>query len=184
MTRIAASPDPAAVDLFIQLMLASAAIPGQFPPVLIDVEAGGRRYQEMHVDGGATSQVFVYPIGLDFSALAAQHIAERVRTLYVVRNARLDPEWAQTERRTFRIAARAIASLIQTQGVGDLYRIYLIAKRDGLDFNLASIPSTFDAPHAMQFDVDYMQALFQVGYDLAAQGYPWEKAPPGYAGSS
>lgn len=88
----------------------------------------------------------VYPIGLDFSALAIQHNAARVRTLYVARDSRLDPEWAQTERRTFKIAARAIASLIQTQGVGDLYRIYLAAERDGLDFKLAYIPATFNAP--------------------------------------
>lgn len=177
MTRIASSQDPAALDLFISIMLASASIPGEFPPVLIDVEAGGRTYQEMHVDGGTMAQVFVYPIGLDFGALAAEHKAPRQRTLYVIRNARLDPEWAQIERRTFKIASRAISSLIQTQGMGDLYRIYLTAQRDGLDFNLAYIPSSFKFPHRKHFDTDYMRALFQTGHDLAAREYPWEKTP-------
>jgi predicted acylesterase/phospholipase RssA len=180
MTRIAVSRDPQALDLFHSLMIASAAIPGAFPPVMIDVEAGGRRYQEMHVDGGAMAQVFVYPVGLDFEALAAAHDAERRRTLYVIRNSRLDPEWAQVERRTLTIAGRAISSLIQTQGVGDLYRIYLTAQRDGLDFNLAYIPASFNAPHKKDFETDYMRALFKVGYDLAAKGYPWEKTPPDY----
>ena len=50
-----------------------------------------------------------------------------------VRNSQLDPEWAQVERRTLTIAVRVIASLIQTQGVGDLYRIYLTAQRPGTD---------------------------------------------------
>jgi predicted acylesterase/phospholipase RssA len=181
MTRIASSRDSAAQDLFVSLMLASAAIPGAFPPVLVDVEVDGRKYQEMHVDGGTMAQVFVYPIGLDFRALADEYHAGRERTLYVVRNARLDPEWAQIERRTLSIAARAISSLIQTQGLGDLYRIYLAAERDGLDFNLAYIPASFKAPHREQFDTEYMRALFNVGYELAVKGYPWEKTPPSYS---
>jgi predicted acylesterase/phospholipase RssA len=181
MTRIASSRDPAAVDLFVSLMLASAAIPGEFPPVLIEVEAHGQTFHEMHVDGGATAQVFVYPIGLDFNTLTREHGASRERSLYVIRNARLDPDWAQVERKTFSIAKRAISSLIQTQSVGDLYRIYLEAERDGLDFNLAHIPSSFKAPHGEPFNTEYMRALFDVGYDLAAKGYAWEKTPPGYA---
>src|SRR5262245_27739412 len=98
----------------------------------------------MHVDGGAMAQVFVYPIGLDFEALAVEHDAQRARTLYVIRNSRLDPHWAQVERRTLSIAARAISSLIHTQGVGDLYRIFLTAQRDGLDFisRISQRPST------------------------------------------
>jgi predicted acylesterase/phospholipase RssA len=182
MTRIAATRHPRALDLFHSLMIASAAIPGAFPPVMIDVDAGGRRYQEMHVDGGAMAQVFVYPIGLDFEALAAEHHAERARTLYVIRNSRLDPDWAQVERRTLSIAGRAISSLIHTQGVGDLYRIFLTAQRDGLDFNLAYIPATFHQPHTQDFDPEYMRPLYSLGYTMAAGGYPWEKAPPDFVG--
>jgi predicted acylesterase/phospholipase RssA len=184
MTRIAATRHPRALDLFHSLMIASAAIPGAFPPVMIDVDAGGRRYQEMHVDGGAMAQVFVYPTGLDFEALAVENDSERQRTLYVIRNSRLDPDWAQVERRTLSIAGRAISSLIHTQGLGDLYRIFLTAQRDGLDFNLAYIPSHFNAPHKEEFDTEYMRALFALGYDMAAGGYPWEKVPPDYANHS
>jgi predicted acylesterase/phospholipase RssA len=181
MTRIASSPAPAAVDLFVSVMLASASIPGAFPPVLVDVEAAGRRHQEMHVDGGTMAQVFVYPVGLDFEALAAENDAARERTLYVIRNARLEPEWNEVQRRGYSIAGRAIEGLIRSQGVGDLYRIYLAAQRDGLDFNLAYIPASFNVPRREQFDQQYMNALFRVGYDLAAQGYPWEKMPPHYS---
>jgi hypothetical protein len=80
------------------------------------------------------------------------------------------------------IASRAIASLIQTQGMGDLYRIYLLAHRDGIDFNLAYIPSSFSTPRNEPFDTHYMSQLFTVGYDLAAKGYPWVKVPPGFTG--
>ena len=61
--------------------------------------------------------------------------------LYIIRNARLDPDWASVERKTMTVAARAIASLTQTQGVGDLYRIYLTTQRDGVDYNLALHPT-------------------------------------------
>jgi hypothetical protein len=102
----------------------------------------------------------------------------RQRRAYVIRNARLDPDWAEVERSTMDIAGRAISSLIQTQGIGDLYRIYTMAQRDGVDFNLAYIPRSFNAPHREDFDTGYMQALFKTGFDMAAKGYPWEKAPP------
>src|SRR4029453_7617134 len=121
MTRIAATRHPRALDLFHSLMIASAAIPGAFPPVMIDVDAGGRRYQEMHVDGGAMAQVFVYPTGLDFEALAVENDSERQRTLYVIRNSRLDPDGAQGERRTLSIAGRAISWRMHTQALGALY---------------------------------------------------------------
>ncbi len=184
MTRIAATDDPRALDLFRKIMIASAAIPGAFPPMMIDVEAGGHQYQEMHVDGGTMAQVFLYPASVDIKAMTTQeHIGERERKLYIIRNSRLDPDWAQVDRRTLTIAGRAISSMIQTQGIGDLYRIYVTAQRDGLDYNLAYIPPSFNVPKKEDFDTAYMRQLFDVGYSMAAKGYPWQKTPPGFVPS-
>lgn len=180
MGKIAASGHPKALDLFRSIMIASAAIPAAFPPVMIDVEADGKRFHEMHVDGGAVAQVFVYPARFQLKERAAEMGIERERRLYVVRNSRLDPNWAEVERRTLTIAGRAIQSLILTQGVGDLYRIYAISQRDGVDYNLAFIPETFNAPHTEEFDMEYMRQLFSVGYERAVNGYPWLKKPPGF----
>jgi hypothetical protein len=180
MTKIAASGHPNALDLFRKLMMTSAAIPGAFPPTMIDVVAGGKKYQEMHVDGGTVSQVFVYPPSFKLKDAAQQMGIERERHLYVIRNARLDPEWSEVERRSLTIAGKAITSLIRTQGIGDLYRIYLNAERDGIDYNLAYIPPTFDTPHEEDFDTNYMRQLFKTGYDAAEKGYAWLKTPPGY----
>jgi predicted acylesterase/phospholipase RssA len=182
MTAIAASKDPHALTLFRKILLASSAIPAAFPPVMIDVVANGTHYQEMHVDGGAMAQVFIYPPALNIRQEAAAHGVERNRVAYVIRNARLDPEGTSVERSTLPIATRAVSSLIQTQGIGDLYRIYALAQRDHVDFNLAYIPSTFDVSRKQQFDTIYMQALFKQGHDMAVAGYPWEKFPPGYNG--
>ena len=179
---MAARDNPKALELFRKIMLASAAIPGAFPPVMIDVEVNGKPYQEMHVDGGTQAQVFLYPVGL-FNRIRQEGIKlpPRARSVYVIRNARLDPDWASVDRNTLTIAGRAISSLIQTQGVGDLYRIYLTAQQDGLDYNLAYIGADFNAEHKEDFDTAYMRALFDYGYQLAKKGYPWQKAPPGLA---
>jgi len=180
MTKIAASGSPGALELFRSIMVASAAIPAAFPPVMIDVEAGGNLYQEMHVDGGTMSQVFVYPPSLNVKEASKMRHFTRERRAYIIRNARLDPDWAEVDRKTMSIAGRAISSLIQTQGIGDLYRIYLETQRDDVDFNLAYIPATFVEPHHKEFDTDFMRALYRTGYDMALQGYPWEKIPPGF----
>lgn len=180
MGEIASSKDPKALDLFRKIMLASAAIPGAFPPVMIDVEVDGKPYQEMHVDGGAQAQVFLYPPRM-FDLIRQQGIKvnQRERSVYIIRNARLDPDWASVERSTLTIAGRAISSLIQSQGLGDLYRIYATAQQDGLDYNLAYIGADFGAEHKEDFDTAYMRALFDYGYQLGRKGYAWQKAPPG-----
>jgi predicted acylesterase/phospholipase RssA len=178
VTEIAATHRPDALALVHKILLASAAIPGTFPPVMIDVEENGKRYQEMHVDGGTANQVFVYPAASDLAKLSRENDSSRQRTLYVIRNARLDPEWAQVDRRTLPIAMRAISCLIQYQGIGDLYRIYSIARRDHVDFNLAYIPATFDTPHTTDFDTAYMRSLYDLAYGMATQGMEWSKHPP------
>jgi predicted acylesterase/phospholipase RssA len=175
MTAIAASRDPGAIALFSNVLLASASIPGAFPPVMMDVNLGGTRYQEMHVDGGTIAQVFLYP-----PSVSLANAPQRKRVAYIIRNARLDPDWASTERRTMTIAMRAIDSLTRTQGIGDLYRIYSTTQRDGIDFNLTYIPPTFDTPHKAQFDTAYMRALYTVGFNAGKSGYKWQKRPPGF----
>lgn len=177
--KIAEYGGPGALELVRKLLVASAAIPGAFPPMMIDVEVNGTKYQEMHVDGGASAQVFVYPPQLHLAELSAESGIKRERHMYIIRNARLDPDWADTERQTLTIAGRAVSSLIQTQGTGDLYRIYAIAERDGVDFNLAYIPASFDVPLPEPFDRHYMEELFKLGYEQGRAGYQWQKEPPG-----
>lgn len=64
ISKLAASKRPGVLHLIQQILIASAALPGVFPPEMIDVEVNGRKYQEMHVDGGASAQVFVFPPSL------------------------------------------------------------------------------------------------------------------------
>ena len=179
MTAIAASWHPESLYLFRRVMLASASIPGAFPPVMMDVEVDGDRYQEMHVDGGVMQQVFFYPPSFVLeSELRAAGLRHRDRRLYVIRNAHLESTASCVERRTLKIAARAIGTLIQTQGLGDVGRLYATAQRDGFDFNIAYIPNGSEAPPSNEFDPVYMKKLFDRAFELARHGYPWSKVLP------
>ena len=178
ITKIAASHSPGSLELVHKILRASAAIPGAFPPVMVNVQADGRSYSEMHVDGSVAAQVFVYWAGVRLYDLAAANGAERERKVYILRNARLDPEWSSVKRQTLSITFKAISGLLEYQGLDDLYRIYAVCQRDGTDFNLAYIPETFTEPDRADFDRVYMQKLYDVGFEDAKAGYHWAKQPP------
>jgi predicted acylesterase/phospholipase RssA len=175
---IANSGDPGSVELIREILLASASIPGVFPPVLIKVTAGGKTYDELHVDGGTTTQVFVYPMGVKWDEVLKKLHVPGKPDLYVIRNASLDPTYDPVEPKLVPIAGRSIASLIRTQGIGDMYRIYLRAQRDGLRYRLAYIPDEFEAESEEPFDLDYMRKLFELGYEQGRTGTAWKSEPP------
>ncbi len=177
---IASSGQPGAKDLIHRIMLASASIPGVFPPVRIAVEVDGLTFDEMHVDGGTTSQVFVYPAAMDWRNLLEALDVPGPANIYVIRNSALKPTRQAVEPKLAAIAGRSISSLIRTQGIGDLYLIYMLARRDGGNYRLAYIPDDFDEKSEEPFDTAYMNKLFQRGYAMAKAGYPWEETPPGW----
>ena len=172
---IAASGHPGALELFRKILRASAAIPGLFQPILFDVEIDGRKYQEMHVDGGAIAQLFLYPPSISISA----SVIRRQRRAYIIRNARLDPDYAASERRTISIAGRAINTMLAASGQNDVLRTYFVSQRDGVDYNLAYIGSDFSAPKTGEFDQTYMRALYAYGFQEGKDGHAWHKLPPG-----
>jgi hypothetical protein len=175
---IAASGHPGSLELVRKIILASAAIPGAFPPVMIDVEVGGRRYEEMNVDGSAVVQTSLYPpgVGLRVDLRSPEHARER--HAYIIRNGRLDPDWASVDRRFVTIVGRAISTMIHYSGYNDILRIYATTKRDGVDYNLAYIEPDLPEINHEQFDPAYLHALFEYGYKKGRQGPVWHKTPP------
>jgi hypothetical protein len=178
---IAASGHPDALSLCRRVLLASAAVPGVFPPVMFDVTLDGERYQEMHVDGGAFAQAYLFPPGIGGTRV------ERVRlglsppevTAYVVRNSRLAPRGGTVNRRTLPIAQRAISTLIAASGVNDIFRIETAARQaTGLNFRLAFIDDDFTMESDEPFAQAYMRALFDYGFTKARAGYPWRNGLP------
>ena len=178
---IAKSKHPNAMVLVHKLLLASAAVPAMFPPVMVDVKADGRAYQEMHVDGGAIAQLFLYPPAVS-ALMKNEQMARgwsRERHAYIIRNGRLGKDWATVERLTLDVAGRAIATMIYMSGVNDLYRLYFTTQRDGVDYNFTYIENDFAVLHpAADFDTGYMNALFTYGYQKGRGGVSWHKTPP------
>ena len=100
--------------------------------------------------------------------------------LYVIRNGRTTPEYSSVKATLPSIAEKAVSSLIKTQGIGDLYRLYAVAKRDGIDYNYIDIPADFTLEEKRPFDNKFMRALFEAGYKMGRSGVPWKKSPPGF----
>ncbi len=180
MGKIATIGGPRALKLFRKILLASASIPGVFPPVYIEVEAGGEIRKEMHVDGGTTDNAFLLPMQVRLADYAEASRKTLKRRLYVIVNNKTDPEYKAVEGHTIQIAARSISTLIKQQTVADVFKMYEFSRRNGIDFNLAQVPATFKATSSEPFDLKYMSALFETGYRLGAAGYPWQKSLRGF----
>ncbi|MEH6636241.1 MAG: patatin-like phospholipase family protein [Halioglobus sp.] len=173
--RIADSGHPDAPALVRQILLASAAIPGVFPPAYIAVQGpDGSTYKEMHVDGGTSAQMFLYPSRANWRELMRLLDVQGRPTAYLIRNSRLVPEYKEVRARVPDIAARSVASLIRTQGIGDIYRIAAISHRDDVDVKLTWIPLTaIRDPGKEVFDPQYMSAMFEYGYQRTLTSSVW-----------
>jgi hypothetical protein len=178
MGVIANSANPAKVELFRKVLLASASIPSIFPPVPVRVMVKGKAYDEVHVDGGTISQVFLYPSQVDVSQLAKRHKLHERRSMYVIFNGQADPSFEKVPLKTIDIANRALSTLIKSQANGDVAKLHALARRDDIRFNLAYIPRKFNVPSNEEFDETYMNALFEKGFELARNGYKWRRKPP------
>jgi predicted acylesterase/phospholipase RssA len=179
ITRMAASGAPNAPAVIRSVILASAAIPGAFPPVLIEVEANGDRYDEMHVDGGVTAQLFLGYAGMDWRRIAERLNVEGRATVYAIRNAKLHPRWQSVPRRLTAILSRSVSTLIKSQALGDLTKLYVVAKENDFDYQVAYIPDSFELESKEAFDRDYMRELFQLGYELSREDRMWSTAIEG-----
>ncbi len=125
----------AALALFRSVLLASSAIPGGFPPVLIDVEANGKKFQEMHVDGGVGGQFFVAPAAV---MAATSDYRLPATALYVVINTGLQPDFQLVTRSTPSILTGTVGAAVKVDTRLMIDRAYLAAKRSGVDFNIAT----------------------------------------------
>jgi len=178
---IAASGHPRSRELIVEILLASSAVPGVFPPVMLNVSVDGKEYQEMHVDGGTVAQAFLYPPSFNLKNKMKELGIKNVKpAAYIIRNGRLYRPEENVQRQTLKIAHQAISTMTASSGVNDLYRMYLTTKRDGVEFRLAYIEDDFRLAYKGPFDKGYMNALFEHGYEVGLAGYNWHTKPPGY----
>ena len=147
MGLIAAKGNAAALDLFRKVMLASASIPIVFPPVFFEVDAGGRLYDEMHVDGAVAATVF-----LNVGVFRPSLIRERAglgagrEDIFVIHNGQLSGDPSPTPRSLRGITARVIEASGRAGVVGALFIIYAFAQREQANFHWVTIPEGVEIP--------------------------------------
>ncbi|MEW5422061.1 phospholipase [Amorphus sp. 3PC139-8] len=178
MGAIAATPAPNRRKLFLDVLQASAAIPGVFPPVYITAIADGETFKEMHVDGGSTMQVLTLPSRIKATRDRRASLDKRKRALYILMNNTMQPRFEQTKARTFSIAGRSLSTIIKRHGIQSIEIMYDIAKSRGVAFYVTYVGRDFDKELPAPFDQDYMTALFDYGYQRALNGDVWRTRPP------
>lgn len=178
MGEIAASGHPASLEIFRKVILASAAIPGAFTPVTLQVEIDGKTYDELHVDGGTTREVFISPFDVPLSAFDRLYDRPPLRRIYILKNGKITPEQEAVKKQTIPIAARAILTLIKSQNQSELYRIHRMAQDAGAEFNFIAVPPSFEARRNEVFDPVYQTALFEEGVRAGLAGPNWLDGPP------
>lgn len=182
---IASSNSPKKLELFRTVLLASASIPAIFPPTMIDVTIDGRKYDEMHVDGGVFFQSFSIGSLIDLpKAIKDAHpdyTGPVIQRLYVLRNGKVNSEPKPVQRSLTKITARAIGTMLKVSGINDLYRLYLASIRDNVEFRFVAIPKEYKATTEEQFDQTEMVQEYNYGRQLALKGIPWSDVPPGYS---
>ncbi len=180
MGLIASSNSPGALDLFRKVMLASASIPVAFAPILFEVEAGGRRYDEMHVDGAVAANVF-YSGGVFTFSEARAGVGRGVgkEDVFIIHNGQLAPVPQVTRRSVRAIAARSFESTRKAAFVGDLFRIYAVTVREEAQFNWITMPNGVELERSELFDPVLMKALYDLGYGNAVAEQTWATGPPG-----
>ncbi|MBK0399036.1 patatin-like phospholipase family protein [Limibaculum sp. M0105] len=180
MGAIAASGKPGALELFHEVIVASAAIPMAFPPAFFEVEAGGETFEEMHVDGGVTSQVNALSPQIPHFMMQDLVGFDMDRELYLIVNGAVTPPPKTVAARTHEIAGASIDALWYAQAVGDLYKVHSIATRDEIAVHYAWIPESFRLEPEERFDPVFMRALFDLGGDLVSGNALWQSYPPGF----
>jgi hypothetical protein len=177
MGVIAASGRPGALALFRNILVASSSIPGVFPPVLVEVESGGKRFAEMHVDGGVTANVLVVPQSLLLANMPAARTGMRPQ-IYVIINDQLTPAFDLVKAATAPIVERAFITAVKANTRNSLIATQDFTRRNGWEFNVAAIDPNYSAEAAITFKTPYMRRLFAYGYDKGRSPRIWRKDMP------
>src|SRR3984957_15820453 len=116
MGAIALHGGPAALKLFRQVLIASASVPGLFPPVMIPVETSGTILEEMHVDGSTTASMFIAP---EIASILPDRLGGlRGANIYGIANGQYGAPTITTRVRTTAIAKRGIQASLHSSTRG------------------------------------------------------------------
>jgi len=157
--------------LFRDVLVASASVPGLFPPVVIRVQEQQALYDEVHVDGAVSAPFFV-PLAFVEPTRDASAPSQGA-AVYVIVDGRLSEQSAP-----IRLRARSILSRSVSTGLNHMLRTTLEltatdAELEGAQFKFAAIPVAYPQLNSFDFSTPTMRSLFQYGYKCAQAGRLW-----------
>ena len=165
MTLIAKAGD---LELYRDVLLASASFPIVFPPVEID--------GHLFVDGAARSNVVVPGMGGQQKPNPPLYGAGN---LYLIDNGKVTTPPQALIRALGPVAATTISVMMEQSMQTALTRSYFGAKLLGYTFNMVGIPDEVNVGNdPLAFDPVQMRAAFDAGRAAGAQDNPWHSTPP------
>jgi predicted acylesterase/phospholipase RssA len=162
--------------LFRDILVASASVPGMFPPVIIRLQENGDPYEEAHVDGTTTVPFFV-PSLSQMAADAAQR--SEGATVYVIVDRRLSEEPLSVRLHTRAILSRSVSAGLTHMVRTSLELTAATARLQGIAFRYSAIPADYPNLNSFDFRALPMRSLFQYGYQCAQAGRLWIAAQRG-----
>ena len=159
-----------------QVITASASIPGLLPPRLVSVEANGRAFKEMHVDGSTMQQIYVAPDAVLYGERQDRTIP-RFKNLYVLLNNKVEPTFQVVPNETLRVGTRSLSTILRREVHNNVTASYAYAQRHGVAFHFAAIPGDYDDSAADSFDPAFMAQLYAYGLAQGKSASPWTGSP-------
>jgi predicted acylesterase/phospholipase RssA len=171
---IARNGGPSARALFRDILLASASVPGMFPPVIIRVNENGLTHDQAHVDGAATVPFFVPPAFLQSTTGV---LSSNRTAVFVI----VDGSLGEAARTT-RLTAHAILSRSIHVGMSHLMLSTMeltaaTAQLEGADLQYSSLSPRYPLSDSFDFSPAIRRPLFRYAYECAQAGRLWTAFP-------
>jgi hypothetical protein len=168
---IAAQGGSRARSLMRDVIVASASIPGAFPPVLIHVSSQGQEFDEMHVDGGTTAALFIAPEIANVLPLDSG--IPPGATVYLIVNGQFGAPTETTPNRTLPILKRSFSAAAQSSARNAVEITLALARRAGMQLRVTEIPNDYPYRGPLDNDSARMGALFDFGQQCALSEQLW-----------
>jgi len=171
MGAIALRGGPAALKLFRQVLIASASIPGLFPPVMIPVETSGTILEEMHVDGSTTASLFIAP---EIASVLPDQLKDlHGANIYVIANGQYGAPTISTRVRASAIIKRGVQASLHSTTRAAVLATLALATKNAMSLHVTAIPDDYPFNGLLDLKPERMQALFTFGAKCAMRGELW-----------
>ena len=177
---IACRPCPEGCELFRDVLLASASVPGMLPPVRFRIEVDGERATELHADGAISAQLFVpsHVFAAAAAGAAGDPPAAQGGNLYAVVSGKLYPDASAVRPRVLPVLGASVEGLVYSHCRGELANLYGLSRASGMKYHLTALAQGYRGLEtSVDFDRKAMQGLFAEG-QRQGEGPAWLYGPP------